>query len=241
MSDDERFFFVHLQKTGGTALFRRLPVQFPRSAIYPDGSDGDPFTVAPQLDVDVLLERWPRRRHEVRIVTGHFPLCTTELLGERFRTLTVLRDPVERTLSYLRHHRQLTPADRDLPLEAIYDDDFRFRAMIHDHMTKMLSLTTEEMTSGMLTDVELDERHLERAVANLEAIDVVGVQERFDDFCAELEARFGWDLGPPMFANRTAPVDVDPGLRQRIARDNALDVALHRAAVELTERRGAHR
>ena len=41
------------------------------------------------------------------MVTGHFPLCTTELLGGAFTTFTVLRDPVERTLSYLRHHRKI--------------------------------------------------------------------------------------------------------------------------------------
>ncbi len=57
----------------------------------------------------LLLERWKARRDEIRVVTGHFPLCVTELLDADFATFTVLRDPVERTLSYLRHHRDTTP------------------------------------------------------------------------------------------------------------------------------------
>ena len=72
-------------------------------------------TVAPQLFPHILLERWEARRDEIQVVTGHFPLCTTELLDADFTVITVLRDPVERTLSYLRHHRDTTPADSELP------------------------------------------------------------------------------------------------------------------------------
>ena len=236
-----RYFFVHLQKTAGTAFFRRLRHQFAPAAIYPDPSDGDLVHDAPQLSVPRLLERWAARGHEVRIVTGHFPLCTTELLGVPFTTITVLREPVERTLSYLRHHRVLTPEDRDRPLEEIYDDPFRFQGMIHNHMVKMLSLTPAEMTAGMLTPVDFTEDHLTRAVANLATVDEVGLQEDFDAFAAGLEQRLGWDLGPAQFANRTAAVEVDDALRERIEADNALDVALYREACELVARRAAAR
>lgn len=229
----ERFFFVHVQKTGGTALYKRLKHHFGQAGVYPDRSDGDPVTVAPQLSVDVLVDRWPVRSDEVRVVAGHFPLCTTELLGGPFTTLTVLRDPVERTLSYLRHHRTLTPADRDAPLEAIYDDEFRFRSMVHNQMVKMLSLTVGEMTAGMLTTVDFSPARLERAKQRLAAVDAVGLQERFEDFCTELEERFGWDLGAPLFANRTAPIEVSSAFRERIAADNALDVELYEHAREL--------
>jgi len=101
-----RFFFVHMQKTGGVSLYMRMRREFGDHAVYPAKSDGDAVGVAPQLMTDVLLRRWAERRDEIRVVTGHFPLCTTELLDAEFTTLTVLRDPVERTLSYLRHHRR---------------------------------------------------------------------------------------------------------------------------------------
>ena len=239
--DDRRFFFLHMQKTGGTSLFLRLPRVFGNAGVYPDASDGDPVTVAPQLSVEVLQQRWAVRRQEIRIVAGHFPLCTTELLGEEFRVVTVLREPVERTLSYLRHHRQTTPGDRDTPLEAIYEDDFRFHGMIHDHMTKMLAMSTEEMTSGLLTRLDMDERHLARAVERLEGIEVVGLLERFDEFWAELHDRLGWDLNDVAHANRSAPADVPDSLRRRIAEDNALDVALYEQARALVADRAAGR
>src|SRR4249919_3242039 len=75
-SPPRRFFFVHVQKTAGTALFQRLRNQFGTDGVYPNDSDGDLIVVAPQIMVPQLLERWAVRRDEIRVVSGHFPLCT---------------------------------------------------------------------------------------------------------------------------------------------------------------------
>ena len=40
--------------------------------------------LSPQLMVPMLLRRWEARRDEIRVVTGHFPLCTIELLDADF-------------------------------------------------------------------------------------------------------------------------------------------------------------
>jgi hypothetical protein len=240
--EQQRWFFVHVQKTGGTDLFTRIggdpsiPLEHDRwfgdDAIYPNETDGDVFSVAPQLSVEQLLLRWKERRDEIRIVLGHFPLCTVELLDADFTTLTVLREPVERTLSYLRHHRKLTPGDRDKPLEEIYDDPFRFEALLHNHMVKMFGLTTGEMTDGMLTKIEFTPDHLAQARKGLERIDVVGFQENFERFCRELQARYRWPLGVPFYANRTDAFHVSQSFRARIAADNAMDVELYEFAME---------
>lgn len=228
--DAQRFFFLHLQKTAGTALWRRLQQQFEPASVYPGPGDGQP--PATVLSVPHLLERWRLRRDEIRIVTGHFPLCTVELLDAPFTTLTLLRDPLERTLSYLRHHREQTPADHERSLEEIYSDPIRFE-LIHNHMVKMLSMTTHEMTDGALTHIEFTQARLDRAEQRLQEIDVVGFQEDFGAFCGELTARFGWDLGREVFMNRSTPVEVPAALRERIATDNALDVELYAFARRL--------
>jgi hypothetical protein len=219
------YFFVHMQKTAGTAMFRRLRHHFGDAAVYPDDSDGPrPDCV---LDVDHLRRRWAARHADIAVVTGHFPLCTTELLGDDFTTFTLLREPVERTLSNLRHRQQTDPAAAGQSLEQIYDDPIRFDGLVHNHMVKMLSLTVDEMTDGAMTKVDFTDERFVRAKANLATVDVVGVQEQFDDFCNELERRFGWDLGPPVRMNRTKPVPVADELLARIRRDNAMDIALY--------------
>jgi hypothetical protein len=232
----ERFFFVHLQKTGGTALSQRIRQSFGPEAVYPMPEDRG--NVASVLSVDHLLDHFAAHRDQIRVISGHFPHCMVEVLDVPLRTFTILRDPVERTLSLLRRRGQRGDA-RFLgrPPEDIYEDA-ELQDIIRNHMVKMLSLTAEEMASIPLTQpVVFDEARLERAKQNLERIDVVGVQEQFDACCSELEARFGWDLGAPRFANRTEKRPVSDALRERIAEDNAMDGELYRFARDLIARR----
>lgn len=231
-----RFFFVHMQKTGGTALFRRLRHHFGTGAVYPfPEHQGTPETA---LDVDLLVERFERHRGAIRVVTGHFPLCTVDLLGVPFATFTVLRDPVERALSFLRHQREVEPRFAGARLEAIYEDPVCREGLIRNHMVRMLSLTVDEMTDGALTRVTVDDDRVAAAEDALaRRIDVVGIQERFDEFCDALAARFGWDLGRRQFANRTAPMEASAALRARIAADNEADAHLYRFACDLVAHR----
>ncbi|MEJ7582477.1 MAG: hypothetical protein WKF43_00025 [Acidimicrobiales bacterium] len=239
MSEPTRFFFVHLQKTAGTALYQRLREHFGTDAVYPTpGDQGSPRAVT---DVDFLADRFRAHRHDLRVITGHFPLCTVEVLDAPFTTFTLLRDPVERTLSFLRHQKMVDERFQDRALEDIYTDPV-LQNLMRNHMVKMLAITATEMTAGLLTPMAVrteDEgaAWLERAKISLaEGIDVVGLQEHFDDFCLQLAHRFGWDLGPPRFANRTPPLPATDGFRDRIAVDNHLDVELYRHAVALRVR-----
>lgn len=237
MTDPQpRYFFVHLQKTAGTALFRRLRHAVGTDAVYPlPAEQGTPEVV---LDVAHLRRRLEELGPQVEVVTGHFPLCTTEVLPGSFRTFTVLRDPVERTLSFLRHQREVEPRFATASLEEIYADPVATGGLVTNHMVKMLAMTAAEMTDGALTPLAVDDRRLADACHNLEhRIDVMGLQERFEDFCTDLGAGFGWDLGPPVFMNRTAPADASAGLRDRIRVDNDHDVRLYRFALELWDRR----
>ncbi len=233
-----RFFFVHLQKTAGTTLFRRLRHHFGAHAVYPMPQyQGE---VEATLDVELLTQRFADHADEIQLVTGHFPLCVTELLDAEFTVLTLLREPVERALSFLRHQREVSPQFAESALEEIYEDPLCREALLRNHMVRMLSMTTDEMTDGVLTQVPVDDTRLETARRNLhDRIDTVGVQEDFEAFCRVLTARYGWKLGPSHRANQTAPVETSDAFRQRIAVDNAMDAELYRSAVELWQKRKA--
>ncbi|MFZ6004078.1 MAG: hypothetical protein ACOYXM_09115 [Actinomycetota bacterium] len=238
MGEPTRYFFVHLQKTGGTALFQRLRDCFGPAAVYPRPDlDGGVEAVT---EVDRMVEAFATRRNELRVMTGHFPLCAVDVLDAPFKTFTVLRDPVERTLSLLRRRSVADERFRDLELEAIYADE-SLQPIIRNHMVKMLSLTTDEMTEApLLATVPFDDARLEVAKENLaQRIDVFGLQDHFEDFCSDLEVSFGWDLGSPRFANRTPPRAVSDELRQLIAADNSLDVELYAFATRALSERTA--
>lgn len=234
-----RYFFVHLQKTAGTTLRQRLSHLLGEEAMYPGELDGDMVGEGLTFLTSELEARYPLRADRIQVVFGHFPLCCTELLGGGFRTLTMLREPVERALSYLRHHREWSAGDQHRSLEEIYDDPLRHR-LACNHVTKMFTLTPDEMTDGMLSDVEVTPDRLERAKQALDTIDVVGLQERFEDFVTDLNRAFGWRLGDrPRFANRSTPVEVSEAFRARIAEENAADIELYEYAVALVDRRSS--
>lgn len=240
-TEPTRFFVVHLQKSAGTSLRDRLTAAFGVDAIYPNITDGNRKGHS-VISLSHLLERWEARRDEIRVIAGHFPLSTVELLDAHFVTLSVLRPPVERTLSYLRHQRKLNRKDRDCTLEQIYDDPFRYNGLIRNHMVRMFSIPAEEMTTGdgVLTDVPDSRERLERAKAGVAGLDAFGLQPRFEEFCDDLARRYRLDLGESLHSNATVPEEAPAELVDRIRRDNAFDIELYDYAETLyTQRRAA--
>ena len=236
----QRFFVAHMQKTAGTALRDRLRKTFAEEQIYPNPSDG-PNARAAVISVGHLRRRWAARGDHIRLLTGHFPVRTAELLGAPFVTMTILRHPVDRTLSFVRHQaeRRQRGATEDTPLVEIYEDPFRFEHMIRNHMVRILSLSPEEMEEhdGVLTPVPYTRERLERAKESLANLDLFGLQDRFEDFCGELAHQYGLDVGEPLRSNTTEPSDIPYGFAERIAEDNALDMELYDYACTLYRER----
>jgi hypothetical protein len=234
----QRFFIAHMQKTAGTTVRDRLRSSFSDDQIYPNVSDG-PRILHAVISVRHLQERWAVRGDEIRLLTGHFPLRTVEVLDAPFVRLTVLRDPVERTLSFLRHQaeRRQRGAREATPLDEIYADPFRFNAMIHNHMVRVLSLAPDEWGpgDGVPTTVPYTRERLEMAKEALAGIEMFGLQHRLDEFCDELADRYGLAVGDPVHSNTTDPVETPAGLAERIAEDNALDMELYDYACKLYE------
>ncbi|NQY03498.1 MAG: hypothetical protein HRT76_09600 [Halieaceae bacterium] len=231
---ERKFFVVHLQKTAGTTLRDRFRNTFSDEQIYPHKKDG-PDILHAIISLSHLRKRWQERGDEIKLVAGHFPLSTTELLGGPFTTLCVLRPPLERTLSYLRHQKQAVPEDAQKPLEEIYDDPFRYNGLIRNHMTRMLGITTEQMQvgDGALSDVEDSEELLERAKRGLASLDDFGLQPRFEEFWSRLADRYGLDSAASQNSNQTRSETATDALGKRILRDNALDVELYAYAEAL--------
>lgn len=233
--DGERFLFVHMHKAGGTSVRKRLEAQFAPEDTYPTAADHQANYLA-AFDIGYMLGQVADSG--AHLVAGHFPLATASLLGPDVRTFTILREPVARTLSALRHIQQRTEPPLPDDLAAIYDDPLRRHSMLRNHQVKMLSLDADEMDQWAWTLVDYTEDRLERAKQRLaEDVDVFGLQEHLDETCDLLAATFGWDLGPAVVTNTTRPQEVDPALVDRIREDSSLDIALYEFAVELWHQR----
>jgi hypothetical protein len=231
-----------MQKTAGTTLRDRLRNTYTEDQIYPNGSDGPDGRIS-VISLSHLQACWKARGQGIRLLTGHFPIRTPEVLEPPapFVTMTVLRDPVERILSFLRHQaeRRQRGADPDTPLWEIYTDPVRFDMLIHNHMTRMLSMTPDEFVpaDGVLGTVPYDAARLEMAKEGLAGLPLFGLQDRLEEFCGELASRYGLDVGDPLRSNTTERDDVPEGLVERIVEDNALDIELYAWARKLYDER----
>jgi hypothetical protein len=238
----DRFFFVHVMKTAGTTFARQLRRQFPAEAIYPArGIDWESAAdVEAYINIPRLLALTPERRSQIRVYTGHFPFMVRDLLDPGLVTLTVLREPIARTISVLKQFKRREERFREVPLEAVYDDRPIFRFFVENHQTKVFGLAPEDNEVAINCGMDIDDARYARARDNLARVDAVGITEAYDDFVAEVRQRFGWWPAGVDLTQRenvsTEDWDVAPSFRARIAADNRYDMELYEYARELIKR-----
>ena len=252
--DPTRFFFIHVMKTGGTSFVFQMLANFEPDERYPSAIDrSSPTDVTPYASIPKLLALSPERRARIRVYSGHLPYIASELLGIDVVRLTMLRDPVDRTVSMLKHVKRLFERYTEFSIDAIYDDEAIFRFYLDNYQTRLFALSAEEREralAGADTDAELpaeapplpiDGIRFERAKANLANVDVIGLKERYGDFVDELHTRFGWWPGGvkdhPRANVSSEDWPISPELRRRIADDLSVDMEFYEYAKELIEAR----
>jgi hypothetical protein len=245
-----RFFFIHVMKTGGTSFVFQMLANFEPDEAYPSAIDRDsPTDVTPYASIPKMLALSPERRARIRVYAGHLPYVASELLGFDVIRLTLLRDPVDRTVSMLKHVKRLFERYHELSLEEIYDDDAVFRHYLDNAQTKVFALTAEERDLALAAasanadgaplarSVPIPAHRFEQAKTNLAKVDVVGFNERYGDFIDELHTRFGWwPNGVKQQARANVSSEewpVSSELRARIAADLAVDMEFYEYARQL--------
>lgn len=230
------YFFVHVMKTGGTTFKQHIEANFPPEQRYPlprhESGQGH------YIEVASLLALTPEERAQIRIYSGHFPFAAAKLVGADV-TLTILRHPVERTLSLLRQLKRTDTRVRGWPLERIYEDPMLHAMLVKDYQAKIFSLTEADGRLHHLEGLDVDRAKLEAAKANVESVDVLGINERYHDFLAEVRDRLGWRIVEDAPDQRVShhDLDVPASFRARIAEDNPADMELYEHARRLVAER----
>ena len=253
--------FIHLLKTGGTALVshlrRLLPPELCLTGLYLDH-----LVAVPGYALDGAA-----------VIAGHLPYEAVELLPAHGAICTVLRDPVERTLSHYSHlsrHPDVRRHHPDLSLER-YLQAPEWQGHASNHQARRLVLRIgitgawrdfsprERLKSlgwdfsadfphpldALLDRVPLDlpDHELERrALDTLGFIEFVGVTERLDDLFRRVAAFLGITDPPRLVrenvgSNRVRRADLPTALVDTILEQNAVDLALYERAVALQEER----
>jgi hypothetical protein len=227
--------FLHVMRTGGFAFLQQIRSNFAPDEVYPDRAlDVPDDDVLMHVELSHIRALPEARKRRIRVYAGHFPYVVHELFTSRPIMLTVLRDPVERTVSLLRVYKDRKPQYRDASLEEIYEDPGVYRPLIENHQTKIFSMTSADAPLSYRDVIEIDDARLALAKDNLARVDVVGLYEQYDEFLRTVRARFGWRADTHIRANAAeGEYELPVELRKRIARDNAIDRELYEYACRL--------
>lgn len=242
MKSPRPIFFCHIPKTGGSSLRLAIEASVKPYQIMPDAHMMARFG-GHYPDVDLIVENLLRQRDAIRLLRGHYHLSIRSLLVAPV-TITILRNPVDRVISNLKHNIQyngMTEAE----IRADLDSGIT-RGVAQNAMTRYLGgeidpvdadtvrKTHHDLLYGPIHD---EDAMLRSATQALKTIDILGFSENLAEISPSLA-----DLGilnPVKRVNVSQPnlLDLRHADRERIQEMNSLDVALYDEALKIS--RGA--
>jgi len=216
--------FFHIPKAGGSTLHKIIDHQD-----YPGLSWSGHGTILRER----LLQAPQAEREQVRVLKGHMSFGIHEFLPFGATYLTMLREPVERTVSFY-YYVQTDRAHTHH--QTIVEGNLSLRDCIEQRISQhgFFNGQTHMLAGWEIDRTEFEARGpemLDRARRHLQDHFVVaGTMERFDETLMLLRRRLSW--GMPFYrrenVSRTRPrTPLAPETASLIREGNPLDVALY--------------
>jgi len=240
LKPNEKLYFLHIQKTAGTTFYFTLDEKFDPEEICPTRFWRQ-FLKLAKTDLKQL--------RSYRLFRGHFGYAVPQFLRKPPVCVTVLRDPIKRSVSHYEHIRR-EPKDRRHKLVTRENMDLMAFAQHPETRLAILNLQTRSIAFdlglkqirkirnfpakgvlGTVVDDRTDEDMLAIAKSRINEFPFVGLVERFQDSLFLLSYVFGWY---PIRQSRTlnqAPKktqsDLSPEALDLLYECNRLDLELY--------------
>ncbi|HEU0013510.1 MAG TPA: sulfotransferase family 2 domain-containing protein [Longimicrobium sp.] len=220
MAEEPVLVFLHIPKTAGTTLRRIIRRQYPRGTVW-------------ETDSNYFPPLTPAQYARLRVVQGHLVFGIHERLPRPVRYITLLRHPVERTLSAYYYIRR-RPRD---PLHALAHrlppDEFaaEMGPKSFNYQTRFLSGHADDFSPAALP----------LALRNLEGFAAFGLDSRFDESLLLFRRVLGWRnvhyRAENVTRRRPGRGDLPARVIAGIERLNPLDMELYAEAERRVEAR----
>jgi hypothetical protein len=231
MPNVARYIFDHLPKTAGVAVN-----QFFRSVL-----GGHRVTPTVSGRHDQLIAQYGH----YDVICAHMSFSPGSILNARYKYLTILREPLDRALSWLYfaafdvHPTDLNAAVREAARDFLVTEGGSYSPALDSILrnpstTHFMSLVTHE--SNLSPSDACD-----AALAGLAKYNLIGFQESIQMFIDALSDEFQVSRRPLPIANKTSNRlsvnEISPNLRSRLEELTAVDSALYEAAQLLATER----
>ena len=224
--------FLHIPKTAGTTLHDIIERQYDSDQIYTFGSDAH-ASVEKFRSLSVL------EREKIQMLRGHMAFGLHELLPSTNNYFTILREPVERVISY--YNFILRTPDHYL-YQKIQSEKLSLLELLQSKIPLMMNDAQVRLLSGVWGDAPFGEVSIEMlntAEHNLQQFFVVvGITKEFDKTLFLLQNVLNWESSilyerQNVSNDRTAanmmPVETINLIRQH----NQMDIKLYEFAKTL--------
>jgi hypothetical protein len=234
MTPNAPVYFLHIEKTAGVSVHKVLNERFAPGTICPA-----------RIDVDIEGAT-AESLAPYRLFSGHFTGGFTDFLGAPLRTVTLLRDPIQRSISHYAHIRRDPSAEHHELAQSLSLREFCLhpltRPLIEDYQTRFLAGGAHEHPVRHVTPADLpqsdDERRvlLARARRRLSECVAVGATEHLATtlalFCKCLELHWS-GAAPYENPSYNRPKDIDQATLSVIHDLTKCDAILYQEAVRM--------
>lgn len=239
-------FFLHVPKTAGTAVRGFLENFYPAS------------TVCNAWFIDDFIKLTPTEMSSLRLIAGHYPASVFNWIPQinRYKLITYLRDPIERTISHFYHLQfentaALHPLAKDCSIDefilnnnGIFDfANFQTRFLggidLDSEYFQDRFNITDEMAAMQISGPKI-ESIFERACENLECFDVIGIVEQMEKSLLLISSQLGLDSKIDMnYSNKGQLIrsSLSEKTKSRIAEINEYDLKLYSKAKAILHRK----
>jgi hypothetical protein len=223
---------LHIPKTAGTTLKQIADRHYPRQHVYTIQVDGT---------IDEFKSLTHSRKSRIRLLRGHQGYGLHEYLPGGATYFTVLRDPIERVISYYYSVRR-TP--HHYCYDMIMSNDMGLKDFVESRADPMVDNGQTRLLSGMMESGwefgfgQCTEDVLEAAKENLcNNFAVVGLTEEFDKTILLLREALGWRhlfyARRNVAANRPKKEDLSQDALEVVTEVSLLDLELYEYARKL--------
>lgn len=225
ITSDRTLIFFHIPKTAGATFAQIIERQYPPDVLFITESER-------HWESTRALKQLPESaKRAYRAISGHMYFGVHRYLPQNYEYITLLRDPVERIISYyyfiLRypgHYLYETITARQLTLQDVLESG----------VSKEFNNGQTRLLSGMQNVAygECDAKLLDLALENLQThFRLAGTTDRFDEFLVLSSKLYGWKkpfyIRKHVARKRPHSQDLSKQVRDSIKKHNQLDIALY--------------